>query len=485
MNDIPCLCVTARFLGGTYHGRDRDGEPEWPPSPLRLFQALVAAAGRQRTADETDALRWLESQPAPAVVAPPMKRSGSLCKTYVPNNDVDRQTDRVASRVEKAYRPLHLPERAEVQYRWPIRPEDRPHAESVVRLAGRLRCLGWGIDTVAGRGGFDCAEPKDAERHVAGNANVAGKLRRVPIRGTLASLDKSHADAASRFDAGRYRPSDANVTARTVAYQLDDGLPRRPVLAFSLVDIKDGSRASVWPSKVAEVAGQVRHAAKRAAGLAGWDEETIRTYVCGHDVADGRRLAYLPLPSVGHRHTDGMIRRVLIVFPPGDDARLGELRPRLIGALHPEEGDPTTAMVPCPPGDKVLHRYAGDGRTWASVTPAILPGHTSRRGLGGDPFELTADDLNGGASTSVGRKAAKVVTQMLEHAGVPLAAVDRIVLTRTPLIPNLPHAMRFRPPATLEKYQRTHVRLVLNRSAAGPLSLGLGRYRGFGTLVAI
>jgi CRISPR-associated protein Csb2 len=58
------LRITATFLASCFHGRRDGDEPEWPPSPLRLFQALVAAsAGRwnQRT-DLTHALlalQWL------------------------------------------------------------------------------------------------------------------------------------------------------------------------------------------------------------------------------------------------------------------------------------------------------------------------------------------------------------------------------------------------------------------------------------------
>jgi CRISPR-associated protein Csb2 len=36
------LCLSAIFLDAEFHGRRDGGEPEWPPSPLRLFQALVA-----------------------------------------------------------------------------------------------------------------------------------------------------------------------------------------------------------------------------------------------------------------------------------------------------------------------------------------------------------------------------------------------------------------------------------------------------------
>ncbi|HEV3440895.1 MAG TPA: type I-U CRISPR-associated protein Csb2, partial [Gemmata sp.] len=66
------LCITVRFLDPMpqFHGRADGGEPEWPPSPLRLFQALVdAAASRWRDLRFDDYakpfLRWLEKQAPP------------------------------------------------------------------------------------------------------------------------------------------------------------------------------------------------------------------------------------------------------------------------------------------------------------------------------------------------------------------------------------------------------------------------------------
>ena len=38
------LCISIRFLDREFHGRNESGEAEWPPSPLRLFEALIAAA---------------------------------------------------------------------------------------------------------------------------------------------------------------------------------------------------------------------------------------------------------------------------------------------------------------------------------------------------------------------------------------------------------------------------------------------------------
>ena len=38
------LVLSFRFLSPWFHGRGDEDAPEWPPSPLRAFQAVVAAA---------------------------------------------------------------------------------------------------------------------------------------------------------------------------------------------------------------------------------------------------------------------------------------------------------------------------------------------------------------------------------------------------------------------------------------------------------
>jgi len=40
------LCISFRFIQPfpLFHGRTDANEPEWPPSPMRAFQALINAA---------------------------------------------------------------------------------------------------------------------------------------------------------------------------------------------------------------------------------------------------------------------------------------------------------------------------------------------------------------------------------------------------------------------------------------------------------
>ena len=92
-------CLTVNFLDPVpaFHGRGDGGEPEWPPSPLRLFQALVcAAAGRWREGPLADYalpdLRWLELQREPTIIAPDIQPERTSFRMYVPNNAGDLVT---------------------------------------------------------------------------------------------------------------------------------------------------------------------------------------------------------------------------------------------------------------------------------------------------------------------------------------------------------------------------------------------------------
>src|SRR3972149_10404087 len=87
---LRALLLSVRFHDGRYHGLDTSGRPEWPPSPARLFQALVAGAARGNTLcnRDTDALHWLEelSKGYAPVIAAPSARIGKGLINSVQNN---------------------------------------------------------------------------------------------------------------------------------------------------------------------------------------------------------------------------------------------------------------------------------------------------------------------------------------------------------------------------------------------------------------
>src|SRR5574341_35158 len=101
-----CICVT--FLDPLFHGKGGD-DPEWPPSPMRLFQALLAgsrAGCRERDWSDTkaEAFRWLEQRNPPEIAAPEA-RPAAAYTLFVPNNDSDKEFDRQDRLTSKVARP--------------------------------------------------------------------------------------------------------------------------------------------------------------------------------------------------------------------------------------------------------------------------------------------------------------------------------------------------------------------------------------------
>src|SRR5580658_4542573 len=105
---MPCLLLSVRFYEGRYHGSG-----DWPPSPARLFQALLAGAARGESLSErvTESLKWLESLSPPLIVAP-SAYAGQVVRNFVPNNDLDAvggDPARVGEiRAAKVIRPRHF-----------------------------------------------------------------------------------------------------------------------------------------------------------------------------------------------------------------------------------------------------------------------------------------------------------------------------------------------------------------------------------------
>src|SRR5438874_9559851 len=88
------FCLSITFLDQAFHGRSDGGVPEWPPSPLRLFQALVASSAARFGNPEqfrhytVPAFEWLAGLHPPTIIAPPGV-TGHPFRTAVPNNDLD------------------------------------------------------------------------------------------------------------------------------------------------------------------------------------------------------------------------------------------------------------------------------------------------------------------------------------------------------------------------------------------------------------
>src|SRR5574341_841327 len=94
------LHITLTFATRRYHGRRSEEELEFPPSPARLFQALIAGSHCDayimlHTAKRDRALQWLESLEPPVIEAPVVCQTGAGITNYVPNNDDGSKENRL------------------------------------------------------------------------------------------------------------------------------------------------------------------------------------------------------------------------------------------------------------------------------------------------------------------------------------------------------------------------------------------------------
>src|SRR5687768_1495170 len=137
------LCISFRFLQPYCHGRGDGGAPEWPPSPLRVFQALLAAAAgtyneRTRVIQAGPALDWLARLEPPVVLATAGVPSNTRYRLYVPDNVADKVAKSWSSgregtladyRTEKDVRPTRLVDGDSVHYLYRLPPRECPHLD--------------------------------------------------------------------------------------------------------------------------------------------------------------------------------------------------------------------------------------------------------------------------------------------------------------------------------------------------------------------
>ncbi len=500
------LCLAITFLDPRFHGRRDGGEPEWPPSPLRLFQAIVAAAAAPtgRIDDRTaEALRWFERLPPPRITAPPA-RTGEPYRLSVPNNAMDivakawaggnyggaGDANPAKHRTMKTIRPTHMLGGDQVRYAWtlpePMTQEDRRHAEAIRDAVRAVVAVGWGVDLVVGHGEIVQTSPNTdtPDPHVEQwepGSQQSGSPLRAPKPGTLNALLSRHDAFLSRVTSAGFTPVPPLSVYSVVHYRRPGDQPLRPFAAFVLRPVGAGASFASFPQRRAvHVAAMLRHAACEAAKNdrddAGWrTEEWGRCFVAGHgrDRSDSRRakndnsprFSYLSLPSITPIGV-GRINRVIIAEPFGGDGRAAQWASRrLAGAelIDKDTGECAAVLEPAAPGDTVLGRYVASsrgGRTWASVSPIILPGYDD-----GKPA-----------------KRDRLLFECLRHAGFDAEAVESIESRPVSWFARAESFARFKRPDYLRALPAVHLRVRLKRPISGPISLGAGRHCGLGVM---
>ena len=507
------LCISVRWLDDRYHGLNADGEPEWPPSPLRLFQAMLAGLCRQVSDAEklSGPLRWMEENlhHRPYIIAP-HTQPGHTFTRFVPNNDSDRKFDRQERLTPKPVCPTLLLDPPTIHYVWRLDEHlssaDRVPMGPLTNIARNIVAFGWGIDMAVGSAAIISDEEANAlpgERWLPHASDSDGGLR-VPIPGTLDDVLNRHKQFLTRLTPSGYIAPPPLSVCETVSYRRETDSPIHPIAAFSLLKLDvSGFQAFDTCRRGLTVAGMIKFAAKAAAESGKWPD---KSFILGHGEANGdrhvtvgpRRFAYLPLPSIegrsgGPARVVGSIRRVIVTTVAEDcEKEIAWARRNLSGQElvedKKEQREPIALLSLIPASDKVVQCYMQPAATWATVMPVVLPGyddpaHYRRRlkrgtsaGEHGKLLERLNDRIEG------------LLRKAILQAGFSKTLADHAELEwrKTGFWPGAEVADRYGIPDHLRRFPRFHVKIQwLDEQkrpvqVPGPIFIGGGRFYGLG-----
>lgn len=520
------LCISIHFLGGEFHGRGDQGEPEWPPSPLRLFQALVAVNARLgNQADE--ALRWLEQQVPPVLIAPrraAIQPRGYI--TYVPDNVADLvakswikggNKDISDYRSEKFTRPTLLESNdtfPAVHYLWSLEEGTTiPACAELIAAARAISQFGWGIDLVVADAAIlpDQETTKFAGKRWLPSEASGGKSLRIPMAGTLADLKNHYKAFLERvsLDSNVFKPVPPLAQFTNITYRRASEMSRPPYAVFAIRKPDDSGFAAFSPTRRGlQLSGMMRWAASQPdfAISLGWDENKVASFVMGHGEAwgegvhkpvNGSRLVFIPLPSIEWRgeakgNSVGAIRRVLVTVK-GYIAN--EEFNRFVRHLEGRElvnektGEVVAFLRRQSREDGAINKYFAKSSEWVSVTPVILPGYDDPGKL---RRRLNTETLTPQEKTSIVLKLETrieaLLRKALRQAGYPDALVQHAELQWRGIgfMQGTDLATAYAVPDQHRRYRRLHVHIVWRNSegepleVSGPFCIGGGRFTGLG-----
>src|SRR5581483_702456 len=333
---MAALVIYVRLHDGRYHGRG-----DWPPSPARLFQALVAGAGLSGPLEETEreALTWLEKLSAPSIAVPRAWQPRRGVLFYMPNNDSDgiEGDPSMMAKIRtatKIFRPYLFDAGIPFVYAWPLgqEPADQQRTETICSLAERLYQLGRGIDMAWAWG--ETLDDDEVEALLAAypdqvfhpSKNGSGRMLPTPFPGSLESLKL-------RYQANGERVSCLKEGKKVKVVFRQPPKPRFQLTPYDsppsrqMYEVRDPVEEAVfvpWPlERSYGLVVRLRDAAvARLKGAMPARAADIDRALVGHkpdgtnDCPPESRVRIIPLPSIGHMHADREIRRVLVETRP-------------------------------------------------------------------------------------------------------------------------------------------------------------------------
>lgn len=471
------LAITIEFLHGTFRadsdglaitGNQRTGE--WPPSPMRLFSALVAADGtRDRCRVTTgEELAFLEACAPPAIYADPL--SEVRHNPRLPRFVVKDEGKAVKGKFHQEYQARSgagvrpgvsvAPRHPVVSFVWSESPSPEVRRGLSLRAAriGYLGCSDSPVKVTVADEPHAEAPSHRFEPYTGGSIHVS-----VAEPGVLTALD-AHFDrwvtdgpsvtrrqspglrrlTSYTTEADRSQDAQGHRAPEMLVYRFD-----RPISGRRVVSLIDAFKATVL-SRFEDRLGQEPPAA-------------LHGHLPAGDTS--ARVSYLALPNAGHSHSTGMIHGVALLIPADADSDLALRCRAALAGVEVLRGRGFERSL-TPHGDDArpwaLNRrrwLEGSGRRWATVLPAVH----ERRG--------TAIEV-------------EEVARWCERIGLPQPVGVRS--SRKPLVAggvDLAPSEVNRPGRDRKPY--SHIEMLFDEPVRGPVVIGSGRFLGLGLCVPV
>jgi len=500
------LAIHVRAHEGRYYGEGDD-----PPSPFRLFQALVAGAGISGPIDQQtgEALTWLERLPDAPIVASPRLTHGQAVTMFMPNNDLDKFKGDVRNigktRTDtKVWRPRHFDAMVPWIYVWPITADGEVHANTICALCEKLYQLGRGVDMAWAWG--DVLDEALLNARLAEYEGIVlrpspgdGRLLAVPCEGSFRSLVDRHGAARFQRRSDGERVSGLHPDAmfvqqpKPIYRQLSYESPPARHL-FQLRSSTDSERLVAWPLEGASSLVVAAREAARACLTKAMPNRVhdVDRYLVGRKpdgsnaVPPENRIRIIPIPSIGMHYADRAIRRLLVEVPAACPLRSEDVRWAFSGAalFDSDTGEVKDILLSPTAEDDMLRHYGlGVGaRVFRSVTPVVLPEDGKRRRI--EPSRKLAEAKHGLERVVEISRARAGVVQALRHGGVT-AKVESIRLQREPFQSVGSRVEAFAEGTRFAKERLWHVEIAFGEPVKGPLVLGDGRFLGLGLMAPV
>jgi len=484
------LVLEIEFLAGfsaAATGPDNE-TADWPPAADRVFSALVASwAARGCEKGEAEALRWLERQPPPVVVAS-VASARTTPPFYVPPNDARLDRTRTAAGVFPPLRKrqerrfaVARPEESVVELRWPEAPE-KPTLAALDRLAADTSYLG------ASRSLVRCRFRAEGDPGAAGRPTARwvypGRLDELRIAYEQGVRPTSGAPVRAAIGADATDPPPASVFADR----------------WLVLEHRDGTMPDL--RACALVARQIRDCLMSGYGRLGLPvPETVSGHTEDGSPTRAPHLAIVPLAFVGFPHADGRVLGYALVPPRNAGLLEDETFRRVLRKLAPiadvrgRSGEMVRELTVSTPvgtaaeaafkltfqprfegsGRRSLDPglYLGPARRFATATPIVLDRHLKERGAA-RVDEIRAMIESACERIGLPRPVAVVPDRHAAVEGAPSIRIE-----------GAPAWTRWRSPAELASRQLTHAVLEFAEPVRGPVLLGAGRFCGLGLCRAL